>query len=150
MLNRNLHRPVEDEDEYDLTSPPEADLPVDPQANSLAMLGGTGGEDANGAMLPSEAGPTGEALAGMGMMVQGAQLLSAHIPGFVPVEVTAWLQQGMQLLPQLLQQMQSGLGAQVPGMGQAAMMGQMGALAPAGGSPPQQSQPSGPPRQQQY
>lgn len=144
MYSKNLYGRAAGEDDYDLAAPPEADLPVDPYDNSLAMLGEPMG--GTGEMPPSEAGP-GADLAALGMMVQGAQMLGARRPGFVPVEIMMWLQQAMQLLPQMIQQDQSGLGAMVPGAGaQGAMAGQMGALAPAAGQPPQ-SNPSGPPRQ---
>lgn len=144
MINRNLIGSNQETgpDEFDLAYPPEASLPVDPQANSLAMLGYPS-ED-TGELSPEEAGP-GASLAFLGMMVQGAQGLSSRHPGFVPMEITAWLEQAMQLLPQMIQQMQSqsGLGSMVSGAG---VMGGTGALGPMAGPPPQAApQPSGPP-----
>jgi hypothetical protein len=158
VLNRNIHsRSAQDSAEFgysdDLTAAPGAALMPDPADNSLAMLGQTPEDETGGAMLPSEAGPTGTALAAMGMMVQGAQMLSTQLPGFVPQEITMWLQQGMQILPQLIQQMQSGMQGMPPGgpgamMGGGMMGGDMGgqtaALGPA--QQPPGSSPSGPPR----
>lgn len=154
MINRNLHsktavNPDSSEDfgqGYDLTAPPEAFLPPDPYENSTAMLGEPG-PDSQGAVLPSEAGASGRTLGAMGMISQGVQILSMDLPGFVPMEITAWVQQGMQILPQLLQQMQTGIAAAGPGAG--AMLGGPSLLGGAG--PAQPPQPSGPPqRQEQY
>lgn len=142
MINRNVMGRTPDDSEFgaDLAYPPEAELPVDPQANSTAMLGSP--DEETGEVSPEEAGP-GASLAFLGMMVQGAQGLSSRHPGFIPMEITAWLQQAMQILPQMLQHMQSGLGAGMPGAGMQSPMGQTMALGPS--APPPTAAPSGPP-----
>lgn len=150
MINRNVHARSAGDDTFaaesgyspDLSTPPEAYLPPDPGDNSTAMLGEPNMQDP--AVSPSEAGPTGQSLAALGMIVQGAQILSLHIPGFVPMEVTAWVQQAMQVLPQLLQQMQSGLAAAGSGMLPGAGMAQTGGIGPMAGPP--SPVPSGPPQ----
>lgn len=153
MINKNLHG---DPDEYadgtgygaeDLNAPPEAAPPDNGYTNSAAVLGPQG-DPAEAAMMPSEGGVRGETLAGLGMMIQGAQLLSTHVPGFVPQEITAWLQQSMQVLPQLVDQMQSGLAGGMAGAGMGPMMGgQTGGLGPANMPSSQGAAPAGPPRQ---
>lgn len=155
MINRSLHGRAGGEFPEDeglgapssqlSVGPPPAPLRSDPdEENSLAMLGESPMDSKEGAVLPSEGGPMGLALGSMGMVIQGLQGLSAVVPGFVPAEVTLWTQQAMQLLPQLLQQMQSSLASGMPGMGMG--MSQTGAL---GGLPPtagmQAPAPSGPP-----
>lgn len=155
MINKSLHRQAGGEYEEDPTlaspssqlsaGPPPAPLRSDPdEDNSLAMLGTSPMDEMGGAVMPSEGGPMGLALGSLGMVIQGLQGLSTVVPGFVPAEVTMWTQQAMQMLPQLLQQMQSSLSSGVPGM--AMGMSQTGAL---GGMPPPaaaQPQPSGPPQ----
>lgn len=110
------------------------------EANSLAFLGASPlSDESGGAVLPSEGGPTGTALAATAMMVQGAQLLSTVMPGLVPAEITMWLQQAMQLVPQIIQQQQSGLsaaGALGPMMGQSAMLGGMSPSQPSASPAP--------------
>lgn len=136
------------EDDYtstDLSVAPEAPLPVDPMANSTAMLGAP--TDGTSEVSPEEAGPAGS-LAFLGMMVQGAQGLSANVPGFVPMEITQWLQGAMQQLPQMLQSLSSGVGMQgpgaaMPGQGGGGMMAMLGAPS---GPAPAQAGPSRPPR----
>lgn len=144
MINRNLMGRTA-EDDYsgqDLSEPPVPDLPVDPVANSTAMLGSP--EPGTGEVSPEEAGPAAS-LAFLGMMVQGAQGLSTSYPGFVPMEIIAWLQGAMQQLPQMIQQSQMGAGASGLGMGGQSMMG--GGTAALGIPPSMQSgQSSGPPR----
>jgi hypothetical protein len=148
MINRNvMGRNPEDEEMYenDLTSPPEAQFMSDPESNSTAMLGTP--SDESGEVSPEEAGPA-VSLAYLGMMVQGAQGLASEFPGLVPMEITAWLQQAMQMLPQMIQQKQSALTSGVPGMGQP-MMGStagLGPTAPPGGGMPPMGGPSGPPQ----
>lgn len=155
MINRSLHGRAGGEfPENDSLGPANAQLSVGPppaplksdpaEDNSLAMLGESPMDPNNGAVMPSEGGPMGLALGSLGMVIQGLQGLSTVIPGFVPAEITLWTQQAMQLLPQLLQQMQSSLASGMPGMGMG--MSQTGAL---GGPPPmagmQPPAPSGPP-----
>jgi hypothetical protein len=155
VISRNVHSRSAVDDSYasdpsrayDLSEPPESSTPLPPEPGDTtsAMLG-EGIPGAAGAVPPSEAGPIGQSLAGLGMVVQGLQILSLHVPGFVPMEVTAWTQQAMQVLPQLLQQMQSGLAAagsgMLPGVGQSPT----GAVGPMGGQASAPPQPAGPPQ----
>jgi hypothetical protein len=142
MINKNLMgRNQEDPYGQDLSEAPEYDFPPDPQDNSLAMLGDPSGD--TGELPPGDAGPAQD-LAYLGMVVQGLQALAAKRPGFVPMEIMAWLEMAMQQLPELIRQDLSGMGAGAPGMGMGAGMSPMAALGPA--AQPQQPGPSGPPQ----
>lgn len=149
MHNRNLmSRTPNDSPEYegDLTVAPEQDLPVDPMANSTAMLGEA--PEGTGEVSPEDAGP-GVSYSYLSMMIHGAEGLSSQIPGFVPMEITAWLQAAIQTLPLIIEKMQSSLAAPIPGMGPMIPGGMTGMLGGAPGGPmqpPAPSAPSGPPR----
>ncbi len=146
MINRNvMGRSAEDEfGSQDLSAPPEAPLPVDPMDNSMAMLGTP--PEGTGEVSPEMAGPAAP-LAFMGMMAQGAEGLGSLLPGFVPMEIIAWIQGALTQLPQLIQQTMSGsMGGGMPGMGvPPSGAAPTAALGPSGASP-QAAQPSGPPR----
>lgn len=182
MISKQVHQrsavddsPSASEAGYDsdLSTPPEAYMPPSPADNSSAMLGYTPeDEEESGELPPSEGGIQATALGMLGMAVQGLQGLGSLIPGFVPMEVTAWLQQAMQQLPAILQSMSSGLAAASSGAAGSPMGGMAGgmpgqgmggggmtggsapasALGPSESSssqsqPPQKSsRPSGPPR----
>ena len=144
MINRSVYgRTPEDSEmsgEYDLSDAPESLVPEDSYANATAILGEPTGE--TGEVAPGEAGPAGLAYASMGMVVQGFEGLTSLFPGIVPAEITLWLQQTIQTLPQMIQQMQS-IGAGMPGAGMGMGMGQTSMLGQGQSQPPQ---PSGPPR----
>lgn len=149
MLNRNIMSRTPDDDPVygaDLTAPPEADLPVDPMANSTAMLGEA--PEGTGEVSPENAGPA-VSYSYLSMMIHGAEGLSTQIPGFVPMEITAWLQAAMQTLPMIIEKMQSSLAAPIPGAGPMMPGGMTGMLGGMPGGPMQPSAPSapsGPPR----
>lgn len=121
--------------------------PSDPAANTLAMLGESPLDQQNGGAVGGDAGGAGVALAGLSAMLQGAQMIGTALPGFVPPEISLWLQGAMSQMPQMLQQMQSamtGMGAAVGG-GAMPMLGPMGGgmVPPGGGAAPMGAQPGG-------
>ena len=127
--------------------PPQAPLrsaPMDSaDTSTLSMLGESPLDQQNGGGVSGQqSGGPGMALGAVSMMMQGSQLLQTVFPGAVPPEVQQYLDQLMQVIPQMIQQQQSSM----MGMGGAGG-GMPPGAPPAGMAPPpggMQQPPPGP------